>query len=114
MTFPSVDEGHGYQALAGFHCMLGKASLVIMVLAVQASPVLMRFLTFQRTGETQDQVKQPQRLIDLLSAKRAASECRNPLPGTDGIGAFIDPKTLARACSAIRPSCNVARTAKTT
>jgi len=46
----------------------------------------------------QDQVKEQQRLIDLLSAKRAASECRNPLPGTDGIGAFIDPKTLARAC----------------
>ena len=113
----SLDEGDedpGQQARAVFYCPLGKASLVIMVLALQASPVLMRFLTFQRTGETQDQVKEPHYLIDLLSAKRAASECRNPLPGTDGIGAFIDPKTLARACSAIRPSCNVARTAKTT
>lgn len=108
------DEDHGQQARAVLYCSLGKASLVIMVLAVQASPVSMPFLTFQRTAETQDQVKEQQRLIDLLSAKRAASECRNPLPGTDGIGAFIDPKTLARACSAIRPSCNVAWTAKVT
>jgi len=97
----SLDEGDedpAQQVWVVLYCMLGKASLVIMVLAVQASPVSMPFLTFQRTAETQDQVKEQQRLIDLLSAKRAASECRNPLPGTDGIGAFIDPKTLARAC----------------
>ena len=32
------DEDHGQQARAVFYCPLGKASLAIMVLAVQASP----------------------------------------------------------------------------
>lgn len=49
-------------------------------------------------------------VVAAISAKRATGKCNKPLPGTDAIGAFIDPRSLRRGRSAIERRCQGGQT----
>jgi len=52
------------------------------------------------------------KVLTAILVQRAAGECKNPLPGSDTIGAFIDPRSMNPGRTAIDRRCQGGKTYK--